>query len=147
MKTLTRKEVIDFYSRAFPWASIGTEDSRYVIPTRKWLEEDFARFFEDYKFSRNLTYANQNFDCEDFARLYQSEAVIAHQASSPNSGTSLTVGVLRYQKDNAYAHQANASIVWDEESNQLIMLCVEPQSSLTFKPTDEEIRSATSVNL
>ena len=117
-------------------------DARYMLPTEEWFVSKFPAFLRDFQFDlRQLSWAAEANDCDDFAKMAAAFAKLLHANTAGRAPvTSLAIGEFYYTKDSGEFHAINFAIV-RVAAGQYKILFLEPQSCKIIKLSKEEIAS------
>jgi hypothetical protein len=109
---------------AVPDNAWSIADRVYMMPTRAWIEGAYSDALASVQeFFHTQEYAEEENDCDDFARLAASFAQILHHNTPGHPpATALAFGELWYKCDDGINHVLNIAICGGE------VVTYEPQS-------------------
>lgn len=119
---------------------IRFSDATYARPTKRWLEEDFWKWFTSWRFEMGLSNWTRRNDCDNFARAYAQAAQDCHALSVARRGEGeaegLAVGEFHYYSQRL--HGWHAIVIAVVETG---LIFVEPQNNRQLVLTESELRS------
>jgi hypothetical protein len=130
---VSAQELIDrLVDAGIPLEAIRIKDGKYRLPTRAFIEGEFAQSFEAYKKSKGLNdYIPEVNDCDDFATRAVGHIQELHTASE-HQGCGIAFGRFSFFRDNGGAHELNVTVT-DDGVNFF-----EPQTSKIVEVNENE---------
>lgn len=141
--SMNANELVNLYAKmGVKGSSFQISDGSYGIPTKKWLLDDYAKWYREDLEDRGLATWFTNNDCDNFAWRFWDGCQWAHFTSQKSTAEGLSVGVFYYMSKNG-GHAINTAVTDNKE-----IIFIEPQmnsdmflqhGAVTLTP--EEIRS------
>lgn len=133
MSIISAQELIDkLVDAGIPLEAIKIKDGQYRLPTRAFIEGEFAQSFEAYKKRKKRNeYIPEVNDCDDFSTRAVEHINDMH-VQSDHKGCGIAFGRFSFFKDNGGAHELNVTVT-DDGVNFL-----EPQTSKIVEVNENE---------
>lgn len=137
MTTLTGDELRALVNGIGITCTMMTCDATYNTPTKEWLLNTFYKAVSRmFKFVGLPTW-REDWDCDDFARLYATHAQILHARDTKSTAQGLAVGEFWYKPDSGGGHAINIAVIGPST-----IIFIEPQTGAELKLSSSEIKSA-----
>lgn len=145
MHITTAEEIVEFLkSKNIQTRGLFVSDDDFLCPSFEWVKKDFAKYWEKYKFDRQLTkYIPERRDCDNFALMAMTEAKFLHQKTKNNKDilADLAFGEIFYTRDkDMVSHAVNCFFYYNDDS-KLDIGFFEPQNSKIMNFTEFETES------
>lgn len=152
---MNRDLVTEFLGRqcGFPTQGKQIADDAYVFPTADWVRVVFAPSLRKLLIElAMITFAAEENDCDDFARLASVYASVLHrQTSSRAKESGLAFGEFWYVQDSGGGHAINFAIVAatgvGPQAGEATLLFFEPQTQKIKTLSETEVKSCTAIRL
>jgi len=123
-----------------PTARFELADENYAVVKKNWLLHPFYNYYKKVLKGLKISGWTEDFDCDDFARLFFSIAQACHaKGNTKNQG--ISVGLMFYVEEEEYGmiygHAINVAIVDDD----LSVIFIEPQTGKEKCLTESERES------
>ena len=114
--------------------SLFMPDRQYAIPRLDWLLHGYGNWYKKVLRGLKIRGWQEQFDCDDFARLYADLCQACHAVGNSQS-EGIAVGKICYIPEDGGAHAIN--MAYTDEG----IVFIEPQGVVQVDLTTDEIRS------
>jgi hypothetical protein len=107
-QTLTRDQVIAELRLAGVRTRFNVTDNTYVVPSHKWVSEDYGAYFDWYLSYLDTDYHAEGMDCDNYSNFYKQNMVIANLRSrGSHRGDVPCAVIIVNQRDKGIIHALN----------------------------------------
>lgn len=114
-------------------------DKSYALPSKEWVVDEFSHYYRCFLNRMGLEKWDEQWDCENFSKLAQALAGIAHAKTRKRKEQGLAFGVFNFILDANSHHSINTFITkkdgvlfWEPQTQELIVLSEKEEASATF---------------
>jgi len=137
IKSLAKYDVIQLYKGCS--SNVHGCDRTYAPVDKHWLLYPYYKYYRKVLDGLGINNWAENFDCDDWARLYRDLSMACHHAANGTT-EGIAVGTFSYKKDGVYPHMINTAIVDDNK-----VIFIEPQTGLELILSQREKESCWAV--
>ena len=115
-----------FHPNSFPSlgpANVRNDDSDYLVPAKKWFDEEFFPWHEEVVLELGTKEWKGNNDCDDKANGLKWLASVCNGKRKGDTPQGVAVGIAHYKVDKGGYHAINVAIVGKKKE----IMFIEPQ--------------------